>query len=485
MGLPGRILLSLAAFAPSLVQAQPAVLATAADLTLRERFWGVGIESACGTEWLLLNYAHQLCVKRGSGGRLDVTAVADSPLGPLAVNVVREPVAGDRRLILGDANGGFFPTLAYGYDPLLGSVTNVGNLPAGAGFQPLLLADYEGDGVAEVVIPGGIAGGAGAMLVALPGSPQPLFHVVRQVPFLPTAAGRFDVDAQSELAVVNSNNLLQFYDPVTLLQEPFLADSYFSRDGIAFTGDWDGDGIDELALPEYFDTGIGLVDPNAGSQVIAVARALWQPKRALGLVDWSGPNARDLVVHAANGVQIVNPRNGATLASFAFAEQLGEANPEHARAIDWDQDGDQDFVWVGADSYTLNLLRNPQGLEMLQRGAREKQPLGEILVNGERRVLTLETFGNQQILRTRHPDTLALVSEVALQSQLGFSPAVLLADVDSNAGTEVLSIEPGRLRLHATSTGALLWEIQPPAGRQHGFNVAATDSPSAGQTAAG
>jgi hypothetical protein len=272
-------------------------------------------------------------------------------------------------------------------------------------------------------------------------------------------------------------NLLRLYDAVSLQQEAFNAGGWFDPAGVALAADWDDDGIDEIALPEYFDTGVGLVDPNGGSQVLAGARNFLPPKRPLGIVDWSGQNARELVVQASNGVQIIDPRTGATIASFPVATAPGEQNPLHPRAIDWDDDGDQDFIYVGSDTSTLNLLRNPQGLQVLQYGAQAKQPLGTVQFSGQPQVLALEHFGPVSApaarVRTRDPATLALRDEVALESAPGPYAQWQLAEVHASAGPELLSVEADRLRAHSSTTGALLWQQSPHPNRRLADAVAA------------
>ncbi len=446
-----------------------------ADPGLRERYWGVGIESVCGQDWLLYDN-RPMCARRDVDGRLKVTSLAPIPGPGPGLNIVRGPVVQDRRFLLGAISGGaLFPYLGYAVDPVTGVSEYIGNLPLPTIASSPTLIDYDGDGVSESLFPG-IGGGVPPALIAMPGSPQPLFQVVQHLPFLPKAAGRFDGDSAAELATIEGN-LLRLYDAVTLQQEAFNAGGWFDPAGVALAADWDGDGIDEIALPEYFDTGIGLVDPNGGGQVVAGGRNFLPPKRPLGIVDWSGLNARELVIHASNGVQIIDPRTGATIASFPVATSPGEQNPSHARAIDWDFDGDEDFIYVGGDTSTLILLRNPQGLEVLQQGALAKQPLGSVQFAGQPHVLALEHFGPVSApaarVRTRDPATLALHDEVILESAPGPYAQWQMADFHVSAGPELLSVEPDWLRAHSSTTGSLLWQLSPHPDRRFAGAVAA------------
>jgi len=469
-----RSLLLLVVFCLPL-HAQPTVVATVADPGLRERYWGVGIESVCGDDWLLYD-DRPMCARRDLDGRLTVTSLAPIPGPGPGLNIVRGPVDQDRRFLLGAISGGaLFPFLGYAMDPVTGVSEYIGNLPLPTIARTPTLIDYDGDGVSESLL-AGIGGGVPPALIAMPGSPQPLFQIVQQLPSSTKVAGRFDADPAAELAVIDGN-LLRLYDAVSLQQEAFSAAGWFDPAGVALAADWDGDGIDEIALPEYFDSGVGLVDPNGSSQVLAGARNFLPPKRPLGIVDWSGQNARELVVLASNGVQIIDPRTGATIASFPVAASPGEQNPLHARAIDWDDDGDQDFIYIGSDTSTLNLLRNPQGLEVLQLGALAKQPLGTVQSAGQPQLLALEHFGPVSAptvrVRTRDPATLALLDEAVLESAPGPYAQWQLAELHASAGPELLSVEADRLRAHSSTSGALLWQQSPQPNRRLASAVAA------------
>jgi hypothetical protein len=314
-------------------------------------------------------------------------------------------------------------------------------------------------------------------IVSLPGGPGMPSQLLRTLPFRPDFAGQFDADPQSELAVVDDNGVLRFYDATTLLQEPYQPQgAYYGRGSAPFVvADWDADGIDEIAIDSRLGW-VGLIDPNGSTTPVQATIPDSGPVEPLAMVDWQGPNSRDLAIWTRQRVRVVDPRSGAVLGTFPTPELTG-SDPYLPLSIDWDLDGDGDLAWIQGEVFgsALWLLRNGDGLAVQQYPALDKRVVGHVDTGGQPQLVTVELFGaptgGDLRLRRRNPQTLGLLDDVQIVFDRFSEDSYALADLHPNVGTELLQAGQERLRLFGMD-GTLLWSRPNPQPLQHRYRFA-------------
>lgn len=441
-------------------QAVPQLVNTAVDVELTYRYLGIDIESRCGADWFVIEGAYWKCLRRLPSGALAVTDKGPRPAYlPSLPIAIRKPIPGDRKIYF--ANNNFSlndPNFVYSVDPVTLQTTYEGNLPVGYVREPIILADYNADGVAEMVL--NETPILPPRLVSLPGGMAAPYQTVLSLPFMPTFSGQFDSDPQTEVGQISVFDSMPIYDSSTLLPETTGIGGSFSRTTPVWSGDWDGDGIDEIAAARPDLNRIYFLDLNAAAPSIFQILTGTGPFHGLGLVNWSAPGSREILIYGSDQVNIVNPRSGLTLQSAPITG-LQTTTPELVYAGDWDGDGDGDVAWIDRENVLLRLMRNPEGASLVQEGSAEKIPLGLVDVGGQSRLVSAESFGkypNGSIhLRLRDTSTLELIAEGvvpgAYQPLLSFG----FGDLHSNPGKEVLFVTNQYLRLYALD-GTLLWE---------------------------
>lgn len=436
------------------------------DLSFRFAFVAWGIEGPCGADGYAHDAGYRVCFRRVVGSdALEVTQVAPLPVELAGLQVVRGPVAGDRR-ILWVQHSLSISSPVFAYDPVTNGLEQIGLLPGGIGSgQVRGLLDYDGDGVQELLTTDGFD----TRIISLPGAPGGAFQVLatvnttpwqNSVPFL----AQIDADPQTELAGALGGQL-RFYDPMTQAVEPFAPGVPLGS--AVYVGDWDADGVDEVAQPAL--NGFVLVDPNRDPAVYASApTTLTVSVDLLARVDWTGTASHQIATRSRFGMKVLDPRTGDLLADFPD-EDLQSARA--LRATDWDGDGDGDLALLRADDALL-LLRNPQGPQVVQRAAGPKRPLGLLHAQGGAELVSLEAFGAEPshlVLRRRDPQTLALLAEAPIGTHDSAFVLAELGDFHPQPGAEVLVGTALALRAYRVSDGTLLWERVQPGGSTRVF----------------
>lgn len=432
-----------------------------------------GIEGPCGADGYAHDAGYRVCLRRTPGGdRLEVLQAAPLPVALAGLQVIRGPVPGDRRILWTDRPLlSSTPVLAY--DPVTNDLEQIGLLPGGIGSgQVRGLLDFDADGVQELLTTDGFD----TRIISLPGAPGGAFQVLatvstapwqQSVPFL----AQIDADPQTELAGAVGGQL-RFLDPRTQMVEAFAPGVPLSS--AVYVGDWDADGVDELAQPAA--GGFALVDPNRVPAVSASApTSLTASVDLLARVDWTGTASHQIATRSRFGFKVLDPRSGAVLADYPRDDLLAA---RVLRAHDWDGDGDGDLALVRADA-TLLLLRNPEGPQLLQRGAGPKRPLGLLNTPQGAELVTLEMFGTEPVhgmLRRRNTQTLAVLGEADIGPQESAFPRAAVGDFHPLPGAEVLIGTSRTLRAYRVSDGSLLWErVQPAAGTRDFGDLALPD----------
>lgn len=450
------------------------------DLNFRFAYVAWGIESPCGADGYAHDAGYQVCFRRVAGGdRLEVLRAAPLPDLLSGLQVIRGPVAGDRR-ILWTQNPLSISTPVYAHDPVTNGVAQIGVLPGGFGSgQVRGLLDFDADGVQELLTTDGFD----TRIISLPGAPGGAFQVLatvstapwqQSVPFL----AQIDADPQTELAGAPGGQL-RFLDPRTQTVEAFAPGVPLVS--AVYVGDWDADGVDELAQPAA--GGFALVDPNRVPAVYASApTSLTASVDLLARVDWTGTASHQIATRSRFGIKVLDPRSGALLADYP-QDDLRAARV--LRAQDWDGDGDGDLALLRADAALL-LLRNPEGPELLQRGAGPKRPLGLLSTPQGAELVSLEMFGTEPVhgmLRRRNAQTLAVVGEADTGPQESAYMRAALGDFHPLPGAEVLIGSSRTLRAYRVSDGSLLWErVQPTASTREFGDFALPDGECSGTT---
>lgn len=443
----------------------PRLIATQPSLSLSPDYVGIGIQSRCGDDWIFLYTAEWACLTR-QGDRLALNssgAYSGSPSTALWQRLVRGPTATDNKVYMAIYNFAFGPVVAI--DPVTGASNAVGYI-SNPPLEPVVHADRDGDGHLELVS----VGFSSSSLIALPGGPQTPFQVLASTDVKVVLSGQLDGDSQSELGWLTPDGSLRFRDAATLLDESWTPHITFSDYRPAWTGDWDGDGHDELALTTTFPGSLALLDPDLPTYNPVLTLPMPDIYRALGLLDWSAPGSRELVALGNEHVAVVDPRNGAVLHSQPFAPGgIGRIIP---RVLDWDADGDQDMIWF--DSGSLRLLRNPEGAEVLQSSHGESHVLGYVRIQDEPQLVVVIESGEELLFRRLDPQTLALRTEI-IAANTPFpspgnvrAPRFILGDFHPARGPEILRISGALLRA-LTLDGRQLWER--PVGHGEYFDV--------------
>lgn len=438
-------------------------IAGASDLALNFQYVGSGIESRCGPNLFVLEHGFWKCAERSGNGTLQIVEFGKLPIGNLPF-VVRAPIDGDRRLYM--AAGSPYPNgyEMHAFDPVTLASTLLGHLPPGAqvGTRPLH-ADIEGDGIEELIVFGPPPFGDRAIAMLPGGSPQ-AFPVVSTLPFYPSLSGQFDNDAHSEFVAFEQGSTLRLYDGQSLQPEAYQPAGAYGGSRPFRKGDWDGDGKDEMALGDCCSVESLLLDPSASPTPQPISFPDAGQTQPLGLVNWQGPNSRDLVLWTSTRVGVFNPRTATEITSWSALPTPMFAEPGNPFSRDWEADGDEDFLYTEGVNGDIGLwmLRNPQGLQLVQRGAGNKLPVG-VGNAADRKVIVVESFqrlaGTELRIRTRDIDTLTIESEFTLDVGTQWFDRFDAVDLHPQPGVEILRSQ-GTLRLY-TTTGTLLWEQRP------------------------
>ncbi len=440
------------------VNAQSPLAATTSfnDLAADIQYIALGnSQHICAPNWFVIEQGRWKCIRRNAQDRLDVVSFGPLPAVLADMSLIRRPIADDRRLLFASATSS--KQAVYAFDPVTLEAPSIGVLPPQSFFRASDdLVDFDGDDFDELMLLP--SAGGPSRYISLPGAAAPEFQVVGEFPLIQGFAGQFDADSRDEIGIIDSSSRIQLYDAMTGLQEPISISGFHSTSYPLWTGDWDGDGIEELAAVGAFGGPLSLIDLNAAIPRIEFG-ASGQSWRPVELIDWL-PGSRDLVLYSRDQFAVVDPATG--IARASFTGNFATSAPQLPIELDWDGDGDQDLFWHHREQPSaLWLLRNPQKPTAVQYGAGPKLAIGYLGIGNATRLLTIESFdadGSAPMrLRTRNPQSLALLSDVLFGSGDPTLSEFALADLHSQPGKELLYNSGYTLSLHSVD-GALLWE---------------------------
>jgi hypothetical protein len=169
------------------------------------------------------------------------------------------------------------------------------------------------------------------------------------------APGDFDGDGRLDLAVLEAGgrSVVTFLNNGFELRPAAPAGACAGATALAAI-DFDGDGLDEVAIGCGDERGVRIVDPLLDDEK---ARAtLASPPVAVAAADLDGSDILDLVVAAAAEVVFLAGRPGGTLAEMVTVPGVGAALPSSLLAADVDGDSLVDAVVADASGNTVAVL---------------------------------------------------------------------------------------------------------------------------------
>lgn len=448
--------------------ALPQMLASDTRLTLMSDYFAFGIDSRCGANWFFLELREWRCARR-HGERLEVYASGQFLGESIPASywyLMLAPTPENRQFYM--MGTFFFGTYLAEIDPLELTSRRVGPFFQSMSVPPGSV-DHDADGHHDMLM----GDADGALIMSLPGGAAPPWTVVRRYPEFATMSGQFDQDAQSELAWIE-DGALHFLDSASGQLEPWQAAGPLMSLRTQWTGDWDDDGRDEIAWAGSAPGRLLLLDPDQSVPPVELYLGGDMPLTVLGRIDWDGDGLPELMLASESNAAVLDPRSGQLLRNDTLLNRSLNG-PRHGQAVDWDADGDQDFVWVESASQTMYLMRNPTGPEWIQLGATRGRVVGYAQRDGRPVLVVAEAAGSGTIraLHVRQLDPVTL-EELAFAVAPVFASdvdRVQLGDVHPNPGLEIVHGGSGVVRALALD-GTLLWQRQAPQnGTIHGFSV--------------
>ncbi len=446
-----RLLFMLAAVAltPAAQSAPLVPLATATDLNLNFEYVARGVPGPCGAAWFALENFRWVCFDRGAEDIWEVTQTGRSANLFAGYQVLRGLLPGGNHLLIqqgqvyGLALGGPQAFVAGSFPAL--------TFPVGV---PQLV-DAQGDGIPELIL--GSSNGSPGQLLSLPDFLP--FTIAGDLAWSPPFAmtGQFDADPAGEVARFGAS-AIEFLDAGANSAEAYQVSGNYAQPSLAFQGD--GDSALEIAARIDTTQSAALIDLGGTPIPISVADS----GALLGFVpvNWSGDARVELAVLWQNRIVVVDPRSGASLASFAN-NSLFNGPLRSSHRLDWDGDGDEDVISRG--NSMLTLLENPQGPRVLQYGAGEKQPIAATTHQGSPAVASAEAMVNGVHLVLRNAQTLAVIQRRRTDDD-AFIDFLRGGDFSANAGIEAVYPTPSGLRARGVADGSILWTRAPTgAGR--------------------
>ena len=430
------------------------------ESSLNFQYMAPGVGTRCGSDLFVVEYAQWKCLRKGADGRVTVVEFGQmNGVGTFYQFIVRGPVPGDRRILFATSRGN--PRID-ALDPMTGSAETIGTV-SGWLFDDPILVDHDGDGIPGLVV-AQLDGSTG--IVRLPPASGAPLEIVQDLGFSPRFAGQFDADPQAELAVSVDGSITAFRDSATLQWEAYS----ITGSALALV-DWDDDGVDEI-VAGHLGT-VQLVDLNSGAPPVTLNHGLISRKREHSVVHWQHPLSRDIAFWSMEGLVVIDPRRAQVLAEFAGEPGLPTNRRAKSLPIDWDNDGDGDLLWSGADDGRLVLLRQGGELSILQHAVGNVGPAGYVNVDGNAAVATIARYNTTTLApsrQARDPLSLKLRSESPVNVQLSSGDSCHAADVHPNAGTETLCADFFSATAHLLSAdGTPLWtlDISDPRHRFH------------------
>ena len=233
------------------------------------------------------------------------------------------------------------------------------NLPTGTGPVAAAVADFDVDGNADVV-----TANTGGNVTVRYGNGA-VFHQGGLPPLLAVAVGQFGLDSRPDFVTMNSsgvvnvflNNNGSFFSPGYLQACPTSA--------IA-AGDFDKNGLTDLAIACPGSTAVSIAGNNGGSLVFANTLSTSVSNHSIAAADVNGDTEVDLIV--TGGSQgCFNVLTGGPSFFFDPHYQCSSTFMGAVAVGDWSGDGRPDLV-VGANTL-VNPLRNNDGVTFSSVGA--------------------------------------------------------------------------------------------------------------------
>jgi len=230
------------------------------------------------------------------------------------------------------------------------------NLPTGTGPVDVAVADFDGDGKADIAA----ANSGGNFTVRYANGT--VFHQGGLPPLLAIVSGQFGGDSRPDLVTMNTSGVVNVFinTGTSFFSAGF---SQLCATSVMAAGDFDKNGLSDLALvcggslsiaalngPFLF---VNSVSTNLGATTIAVA-------------DVNGDADLDVVVGAA-GNGCFNVLTGAVGFNFASNFQCSNTSTASVAIGDWSGDGKPDLVFGAAT--LVNPLRNIDGVNFTSIGA--------------------------------------------------------------------------------------------------------------------
>lgn len=417
-------------------------------------YFGRDIESACGQDWYVLDVdaLRWSCARPAPDGFevLDQGSVVGPSLYFVRASV-RGPIPQDRKIRL--AGKGLFGCTDEAVDPVSHTITL--QISGNCFRSGPIFVDLDDDGFAELLpfrptltqVP----------YQAAPGGSLPAYLELGTIPTGSYLAGQFDADEQLEIGSLVGGTLL-FTDSRSFAAEAWTPPGFYSPTHMPYVGDWDLDGRDELGVSEADGATLALLDPDRPQATVRVSAGA--DAQVLGTIQWSGgAESRALVLVARSRGMVVDPHSGRILHDQPVQGLTGRAARMLGYAVDWDGDGDEDYVWNDRDGPSTWLLRNPEGFELLDGRWLVSRLLGYVGSASERAVVLAEGLYGASPLRI----TLLGAGELETRSTfllersgLFLGSLVLGRTKPGDDGWRLLDIAPGALRLHALD-GSLQW----------------------------
>ena len=208
-------------------------------------------------------------------------------------------------ILLGRSDGTFLPAVDY----------PVGGLP-----RLLVVGDFNGDGIPDIATY--VGGSISVLLGRGDGTFLPAVTTPFQLSPLYLAAGDFNGDGVSDLVFVSPGGPPDYISTVSILlgngDGTFRAPTIYTaemRSGFVAVGDFNGDGVPDLAVANYSAGTVGIWLGNGdGTFQPPVDYAAGGTPRFVAVADFNGDGIPDLAVSGANAISILLGRGDGSFA---------------------------------------------------------------------------------------------------------------------------------------------------------------------------
>jgi hypothetical protein len=234
------------------------------------------------------------------------------------------------------------------FDGATGSLLfSVDSRPPDADLQSTAIGDIDLDGDQEIVRNGHLYDSDGTFLwTAHLDSPYASFPLLVQA----------DEDPEAEIAIAAEVFAVLDTDGSTLFESPPFGGG-ISAAGPPCAGDFDGDGVMEVAFPMYYDH--GFIAYELDGAVMWATPAPWRTQDAgCAAYDFDGDGTMEIAYAADEDFYIYDGKTGDTL--YTYTEHANDTIIEYPTIADVDRDGHADLLFVGDldTDYALTVLEH-------------------------------------------------------------------------------------------------------------------------------